>query len=310
VGPPPPRPTTDIVSGLVPLINHERSDPLAVLDAVEDRLRESKTYEVMIERKKRCVRLNYANEFHMDILPGCPNGNGISGQLKVPDRELREWKDSNPKGYAAWFQGRVDLVKRTFIKAAAEDVEPLPDREPLIRKLPLKRTVQLMKRYRDTYFKRNGQAAPISIVLTTLAGHAYEGQLSVNEALKDILNKIVWSIPPDRRLVVLNPTNMAEDLSERWDTDVEAYLKFVKWVNEFNAVWEAINEAKGIHNVAKILKEMFGETVTDEALKEQAVVIEAARKEKKLGVAGGAGLLSSTSKTNSIPVKKNTFYGA
>jgi hypothetical protein len=290
-------------------IDHEKSDPVAVLNAIEGRLKENKTYQSMIEKKNRCVRLNYANEFHMDILPGCPNGGDKNGKLKVPDRELQEWKDSNPKGYAAWFQGKVELYKATVIKAAAENVEPFPAHEPLERKLPLKRTVQLIKRCRDISFKNDEKSAPISIVLTTLAGHYYVGQISVNEALKYTLNRIVTDIPSDRRLVVLNPTNMDEDLSERWDNEIESYLKFVKWVNEFNSAWETINKAHGIQNIAKILKEMFGETVTDEALKEQTRIIESARKQNLLGVAAGAGILSSKSRTNSIPVKKNTFYG-
>ena len=112
------------------------------------------------------------------------------------------------------------------------------------------------------------------------------------------------------RLVVLNPTNTDEDLSERWDDDMASYFKFVKWINEFNKIWDVINKSRGIPNITKILKEMFGEQVTDEALKEQEIIIKKAREEKLLGITTGTGILSSTSKTNSIPVKKNTFYGA
>lgn len=290
-------------------IAYEKSDPVAVLNAIETQLKQDKTYESMIEKKNRCIRLNYANEFHMDILPACPNGFENNGKLKVPDRELKEWKDSNPKGYAAWFQGKVDLCRAAFIKAA-EDVEPLPQREPLERKLPLKRVVQLIKRYRDVYFKKDEKSAPISIVLTTLAGYHYKGQISVNESLKYALSKIVEIIPQKGRLVVLNPTNTDEDLSERWDDDMASYFKFVKWINEFNKIWDVINKSRGIPNITKILKEMFGEQVTDEALKEQEIIIKKAREEKLLGITTGTGILSSTSKTNSIPVKKNTFYGA
>lgn len=289
-------------------IAYEKSDPVAVLNAIETQLKQDKTYESMIEKKNRCIRLNYANEFHMDILPACPNGFENNGKLKVPDRELKEWKDSNPKGYAAWFQGKVDLCRTAFIKAA-EDVEPLPQREPLERKLPLKRGVQLIKRYRDVYFKKDEKSAPISIVLTTLAGYHYEGQISVNESLKYALSKIVEIIPQKGRLVVLNPTNTDEDLSERWDDDTTSYLIFVKWINEFNKIWEIVNNTRGFQNIAKILEEMFGETVTMEAFKEQTLFIESARNQRLLGVAANTGILSG-SKTNSINIKKNTFYGA
>lgn len=48
--------------------------PLQLLKLMEARLREHKVYASILEVKNRCVRLNYANEFHMDILPACPDG--------------------------------------------------------------------------------------------------------------------------------------------------------------------------------------------------------------------------------------------
>jgi hypothetical protein len=56
-----------------------------------------------LERLKRCLRLNYAGAFHLDILPACPNDRLGGGAILVPDRKLECWKDSNPKGFAEWF---------------------------------------------------------------------------------------------------------------------------------------------------------------------------------------------------------------
>ncbi|MHB8074041.1 nucleotidyltransferase domain-containing protein [Desulfosporosinus fructosivorans] len=51
----------------------QSKNPLELLDAMEERLRQHKTYSPMIQRKNRCIRLDYANEFHMDLLPACPS---------------------------------------------------------------------------------------------------------------------------------------------------------------------------------------------------------------------------------------------
>ena len=68
--------------------------------------------------------------------------------------------------------------------------------------------MQLIKRYRDVYFEENADSAPISIVLTTLAGQIYKGQSSVYKAISDILEGILMNLPSDgKRLIVLNPTN-------------------------------------------------------------------------------------------------------
>jgi hypothetical protein len=290
-------------------INYDSYNPLDVLNAVESRLRQNKIYEPMVEKKNRCVRLNYANEFHMDILPACPNGLDNNGNLKVPDRKAEAWKDSNPKGYANWFDTRAKYFREYAAKIAA-NVEPLPDLEPLERKPPLKGAVQLIKRYRDISFTGNDNSAPISIVLTTLAGMHYQGHFSVNESIQYILEGIINSIPNNERLIVLNPTNSAEDLSERWDKDTIAYIQFVKWINEFNNMWVKLNNTFGLENITAILRQMFGETVTNTALKAHTDHVEKARKQHLLGVTANTGILSSISAKESIPVKRNTFYGS
>ena len=76
------------------------------------------------------------------------------------------------------------------------DIKPLPS-DDNIEKPPLKRAVQLIKRYRDVYFEENADSAPISIVLTTLAGQIYKGQSSVYKAISDILEGILMNLPSD-----------------------------------------------------------------------------------------------------------------
>lgn len=287
-------------------LNWEQYEAVAVLNAIEARLRENKRYVPLIERKNRCLRLNYANEFHMDILPACPDCQKNHGCVKVPDRKAKEWKDSNPKGYAEWFENRAKEML-LFVEKA---IEPFPGLEPLKRKPALKRTVQLIKRYRDLTFQDNPELAPISIILTTLAGMRYEGQASVNKALAFILSEIVGNIPNGgRRLVVLNPTNRDEDFSEKWDDNPALYGSFVQWVKEFNMRWMEVNATRGIHNIARILKVMFGETVTEIALKEQVEFMEKSRQGGTLRALSSTGTLVTAPTAQSIPVRKNTFHG-
>ncbi len=283
-------------------------DPLKLLNSIEKRLKGNKMYEGMVERKNRCIRLNYANEFHMDILPAHPADNTSSTSVKVPDRKAKDWKDSNPKGYADWFNDRSHQYEILLEKRA--DIKPLPHDDSIERKPPLKRAVQLIKRYRDVYFEDNPDSAPISIVLTTLAGHIYEGQASVHEAISDILDGILMQLPNNgKRLVVLNPTNQKEDLSERWEGHPELYKEFLKFIRDFKAKWDEISELRGIHEIAEELKLMFGENVINEIIKEQAEYTEKARKNNLLGVVGAGILVAATKEENVTALRKNTFYG-
>ncbi|MFC8563906.1 nucleotidyltransferase domain-containing protein [Peribacillus frigoritolerans] len=290
--------------------NWQGKDPIKLLDSIERRLKEHDIYKKMVERKNRCVRLNYANEFHMDILPAHPTDNGNNTNVKVPDRKAEDWKDSNPKGYAVWFNERSEQYWNGLLeKKATVSIQPLPIDDDPNRKPPLKRAVQLIKRYRDIYFEDDPDSAPISIVLTTLAGKYYDGQVSVNDAIDVILEKILVNIPREGRLIVLNPISKNEDLSERWDGKPELYNSFVGFIRDFKQHWYELNKIQGIDEVAKELKVMFGENIINVSLKEQAELMEKARNKQALGVVGSSGLLVAAAKEPAISLRKNTFYG-
>ncbi|MEI4770914.1 nucleotidyltransferase [Psychrobacillus sp. FJAT-51614] len=285
----------------------EGKDPIELLNRIEQRLKDNEIYKDKVERKNRCIRLNYANEFHLDILPAHPANPGADTCVKVPDRKAEDWKDSNPKGYTAWLNNRSILVEKSF--EARADIEPLPNDEGVERKAPLKRAVQLIKRYRDIYFEEDPDSAPISIVLTTLAGQVYGGQVSVNETITHVLDQIqVLVSKSDTRLVVLNPSNDKEDLSERWDGKPELYHSFIKFIKDFKINWEQLNELQGLHVIADKLKQMFGENVTNQAFKEQAAHLEKSRNNKVLGVVGSGLLVAATTK-KAVAMERNTFYG-
>jgi hypothetical protein len=287
---------------------HPGRNPIETLNAIEHRLRDHKTYAPMVQRMNRCIRLNYSNEFHMDILPAYPTAE--NGALKVPDRELKGWKDSNPKGFADWFENECAQVTIVFDKAA--EVEPLPIPEAAERKPPLKRAVQLMKRYRDVYFADNPKMAPISIVLSTLAARNYGGQASVTSAMSYTLNGILDEIQNSKgsRVYVHNPSNRREDLSERWDTHPERYQAFVQFIGDFRDHWVSAVQTRGLPNLSAELNSMFGEDVTSAAVKNQVAFVEKARRNGRLGVINETGRLSfSVGAAATTTVKPNTFYG-
>jgi hypothetical protein len=289
---------------------HPHMNPIETLNSIERRLRDHKTYAPMVQRMNRCIRLNYADEFHMDILPAYPAIAREDGALKVPDRELKGWKDSNPKGFADWFENECAQVTIVFDKAA--EVEPLPIPEAAEQKPPLKRAVQLMKRYRDVYFADNPKLAPISIVLSTLAARNYGGQASVTSAISYITEGILKEIESskDSRVYVYNPSNPREDLSERWGAHPERYQAFVQFIGDFRDHWVSVVQTRGLPNLSAELNSMFGEEVTSEAVKNQVAFVEKVRRYGRLGVLNETGRLSfSVGAAATTTVKPNTFYG-
>jgi hypothetical protein len=152
--------------------------------------------------------------------------------------------------------------------------------------------------------------APISIVLTTLAGNFYRCQDSVSGALLGILDAIVSALPATGHLVVCNPSNPKEDLSERWDKHPEAYGAFCIGIRRFATQWRKLNEQRGIPQIATALEQLFGETIAKDVISEQAKFIEAERRAGRLAVAATSGGLVSTAAAYSTPIRRNTFYGS
>lgn len=301
---------------LVCIVDATTSDfpqPVALLDLIEARLREHGTYKSMVERKRRCIRLNYANEFHMDILPACPNPSGFKFHrehcLLVPDRELHDWVDSNPRGYAKWFEYKEEQAIISFKKRA----EPVPEQQTYEEKTTLNRAVQLMKRHRDfTLADVPEYERPISIVLTTLAASNYDGTLSVIDALHNIVTRIASEVRQAEtigaRLTVANPTNEKEDLSERWE-DRKIYAGFKKWLNAITADLSELRNTTGVPQIITKLKSMFGENVTNDVVTQFAERYSGLRYSGDLAVASGSGVVVSKDSPRSTPMPQNTFHG-
>lgn len=278
-----------------------------ILNLIETRMKENETYRPMVERKRRCIRLNYANDFHMDILPALPDFAAGGTCMRVPDRELKAWKPSNPKGYAAWFEERAALAR--FFLGEKLAMAPLPALEPADQKPPLKRIVQLLKRWRDLAYSADQDRAPISIVLTTIAGMHYDGEASVSEGMLHILDGIVASIPSLGRLVVRNPKNEKEDLSERWDTDQKAYQAFVAGIVKLRDDWQRMLKLRGVHAVSPTVESLFGEEVVRGVLKAQALHLKDLRSGGNVGVQASTGLLVAAGGPGVTRVEEHRFHG-
>ena len=292
---------------------------------VGDRLREHATYRVMLERINRGWRLNYANEFHLDITPAVPdNGNGQNAIL-VPDRALKVWKESNPKEYATWFDAiaRIQPLQAShgqrLLKA---DVEPLP--EDISFHGALRRAVQVMKRHRDIQYLRRPDSdlcnAPISIVITTLAAHAYQhvARQAVHVDEFDLLLALVHTMRMfidegvDGSLWVPNPVNSRENFAEKWRVFPERYTAFVEWHTQFKSDVAALANARGIDEVKRQLAKMLGDDTATVVLKEYTHRLSANRNASGLAVAKStAGAVSViTATAASAAIRPNTFFGS
>jgi hypothetical protein len=244
----------------------------------------------------------------LDILPACPDYDAGGSCLLIPDVKLDRFCKTNPQGFIAWF--KVQTLKRrimAFDEAIKGAAMPLPAPQPAHHKQILQLAVQLFKRWRDIYYSGMENVAPVSIILTTLSGKHYGGEQSIIQALASIVEGINESIPSQGRLVVTNPANAEEDLSDRWKDPI-VYEAFLHGMRAFAVGVRDLRQANSIVEATSLVKEMFGLELTKTVFSEQLRELEKPRLTEKLGVSPSL-VLSSVSAVASVPVRRNTFFG-
>ncbi|SEW51884.1 nucleotidyltransferase domain-containing protein [Chitinophaga arvensicola] len=291
-------------------LDWQKHTPSYIYNQLKRRLMASGTYAEMIELKNRCIRLNYAGEFHMDILPGCQRTYSDEDRILVPDRALGKWTPSSPRAYAKWFIDRANSIETSLLEKAYS-LEDLPP-DSFMDKKPLQRAVQLIKKARDVFFDDDEDYAPSSIILTTLAGHYYQNDDSIFGAISGIMTGISQLITSskDSQFKLYNPVDITEEFTDKWNNDKKHYTQFKLFVNHFNSVWSELQTGRlTILQEDELIKSLFGDAAYDKAIRLQAELVEKYRANQKLLMEKKTGILTSASVAGTIPVPKNTFDG-
>ena len=219
--------------------------------------RRSKAMVKPLEEGNRCWVLTYADEaqFHMDIVPAVPNAaqqrmlleaahldaRWSKTAIVITDRRLRnyeaisgDWQRSNPKGYAEWFRQRMGSVferrRRVLAEAVHASVEDIPEYRV---RTPLQSAIMILKRHRDGMFADRYDERPISVIITTLAAHSYNGEESVSAALFAILANMDRYIErTSGQCIIRNPSDPLENFADKWPTYPEREDAFFEWLDQ------------------------------------------------------------------------------
>jgi len=250
-------------------------------DAIDQYILKRNIKKQKVERR-RCWRIIYQDniDFHMDVVPGIPmvdtsvlRENMIKSNISIETAtewaELAynitdnkrsnysiitiDWNISNPEGYARWFEHRMKqgTTSLFLLKSSCEKIKDFKN------KTILQKCVQILKRHRDVMFKNESDLKPISIIITTLAGQAYNGETTLENALTNILykmggliNKIGIRVP--------NPTRPEEDFTDKWKEDPRLELAFDRWLIQAQADLGNITDGRNIQTVISKANNSFG----------------------------------------------------
>ncbi len=81
-------------------------NPKMYLQQVRAAFKRTSQYKDKLKRKNRCVRISYANDCHVDVVPAITLENGNQAIIFYRDNVF---EDTNPVGFADWMKERDDI---------------------------------------------------------------------------------------------------------------------------------------------------------------------------------------------------------
>jgi len=266
--------------------------------------RKHKNMNKALQEGRRCWTLEYADEaqFHMDIVPAIPNeadqralfeayrmdARFVETAIAITDNEettyhhvTQDWPRSNPRGYAEWFKarmgdvfvkGRQQIVNEMRSKGVTASVEDIPVYRV---RTPLQSAIMILKRHRDTMFADDPTDKPISIILSTLAAHAYSGETTIGAALTSILVGMEEPIKYDGvKYIIANPTDGTENFADKWEKKPERKDAFYSWLAQAREDFSAAASLVEYRRIGSVLSDRMGSvlagTVTASVLAAEA----------------------------------------
>ncbi len=190
-------------------------EPKAYINELYDCFRGNGNYKDKVHRKTRCVYLDYAGDFHLDVVPCVTKPDGSKW---VCNRETNDFERTDGTGYRNWFNDKTRITHGN-----------------------LKRVTRLLKYLRN----HKGNFTAKSILLTTLIGNTVarvddgDNFKSISDALKTVSNRINDFLQVNESMpTITNPVLPEEDFNRHWDQ-----AKYENFREKFSVYNKRINEA-------------------------------------------------------------------
>ena len=211
-------------------------EPKDYIKEVYRTLASNKTYTDKLRLKTTCVTVDYAGDFHLDVVP-CVT---IGGRHYVCNRLENKFEETDGNGYRDWFNEKNRITGGN-----------------------LKRVVRLLKHLRD---HKNSFTAK-SILLTTLAGNAIrpddEGTAAVStvantlETVVSRMNDYLQKHPnmPE----IKNPVLPTENFNRHWDQ--RRYANFRNRIQAYARTGRQAKDQLAAEKAIERWQELFGDNL-------------------------------------------------
>ena len=214
-------------------------EPKDYVNEVYRTLAGNKTYADKVRLKTRCVTVDYAGDFHLDVVPRVTN----DGRHYVCNRLENKFEETDGNGYRDWFNEKNRITGGN-----------------------LKRVVRLLKHLRD---HKNSFSAK-SILLTTLAGNTIrasdEGTKAVS-TVADTLETVLYRMNDylqrhPNMPEIRNPVLPTETFNRYWDQ--RKYTNFRNSVQMYARTGRQAKAERSMEKAGKLWQELVGDNLGSE----------------------------------------------
>lgn len=204
------------------------------INEIHRTLKQNDNYADKVRLKTRCVTIDYAGDFHLDVVP-CVT---ISGKHCICNRIDNSFEETDGTGYRDWFNEQSRITGGH-----------------------LKRVVRLLKHLRD---HKNNYTAK-SILLTTLAGNTIKPVDEGTEAVSTVADTLVTVLTRMDDYLQLhpympeirNPVLPTESFNRHWDQ--RRYANFRDRVHSHALTARRAHTEPSRESAVKIWQGLFGE---------------------------------------------------
>lgn len=220
---------------LVPL---DEVDGWAACDYVQklyEAFGRSATYKTMRSRKKRCVTIDYAGDFHIDVVPFVTR----YGETYVANRITDQFELAAPDEFTGWLEGKSRITNGNLVKI-----------------------VRLLKYLRDHKTRYTVPSITLTAALAQSVSEstkltnpdAYKNVANTLRTLADELSSQIATHPLDPPYIADPGTG--QNLADRWESD-----NYQTFRTRFTSYAEKIGEAcdeTDYDEAVKIWRDLFG----------------------------------------------------
>lgn len=285
------------------------------------RICENETYEAMATPLERCVRLGYARQFHMDLMPGIPVSphDDEDHRLYIPEKSMSGellYKIVDPIGLMNWFNRQCDLerTQKSVFNDSRGSFDVMPIHSDGVNKPKLKLAQQLIKRMRDQYFKDDDDSKKIlkSVLILTVAGESYTGERNLYLLIKKILRALEVATADLHTMCVLNPVCQTgdEDFTMSLKKKPARFQKLHRFLDKAATDWDKLQDPKlGILQRQALLESLFGEAPAKAVMDEYSKTMEKLVQNGNVRVNGSGNLGLGAAVAGTTSLKPHQFYG-